>query len=206
MNKKIVIIGASGHGKVVANIAKLNGYKKIVFLDDDRKKKECYGYKVIGALLKIDELIEDEYDFIVAIGDNETRKKIFKSLMNKNVNIPTLIHPSAVIDETVIFGKGTVVMANVVINAESKIGEACIINTAATVDHDCVIKDYVHISPGANIAGNVFINSNNWIGIGAVVINGVSIINDCVIGANSLVKVTLAKSGIYVGIPARRIK
>lgn len=187
MNKKIVIIGASGHGKVVANIAKLKGYKEILFIDDDVNKKECGQYKVIGTSKQIDSLIKDDYEFAVAIGDNSIRERIFEELVNKEARLPVLIHPTAVIDETVKIGNGTVVMANAVINSSSFIGEACIINTASSIDHDCVIKDYVHISPGVSIAGMVTVGFKTWIGVGATVINNLNIGKECIIGAGCVV-------------------
>lgn len=206
MNKKIVIIGASGHGKVVANIAKLNDYEEILFLDDDKNKNECGSYKVIGTSKKIESLIKLAYDFAVAIGDNKTRMRIYENLINKKAKLPTLIHPTVVIDETVSIGNGTVIMANVVINSSAIIGDACIINTAGTIDHDCNIRDYVHISPGAHIAGTVNIGKRTWIGIGANVINNLDICSDCIIGAGSIVTKDINDPGTYFGIPGRRVK
>lgn len=205
MNKKIVIIGASGHGKVVANIAKLNDYNEILFLDDDVNKKECSHYKVVGSSKQIDLLIKNDYDFVVAIGNNKTRMKIYESLADKKAKLSTLIHPTAVIDETVNIGNGTVVMANVTINSSTNIGSACIINTAATIDHDCNIRDYVHVSPGVHIAGNVSIGERTWIGIGANVINNLDICSDCIIGAGSVVIKDILECGTYIGSLVKRI-
>lgn len=206
MNKSIAIIGASGHGKVVANIAKLNNYKEIIFLDDDINKKECGSYKVIGTSEKIEPLIKQGYDFAVAIGDNKTRMRIYENLINEKAKLPTLVHPTAVIDETVNIGNGTVIMANIAINSSTNIGNACIINTAATIDHDCDIRDYVHISPGVHIAGTVNIDERTWIGVGANIINNVSICSDCIIGAGSVIVKDILNEGTYAGIPVRKVK
>lgn len=187
MNKKIVIIGASGHGKVVADIVKLNGYEEILFIDDDVNKIECGQYKVIGTSKRIDSLIKDNYEFAVAVGDNKIRERIYEELVDKEAKLPVLIHPTAVIDETVKIGNGTVVMANAVINASSVIGEACIVNTASSIDHDCIIKEYVHISPGVNIAGTVTVGFKTWIGVGSTVINNLNIGKECIIGAGCVV-------------------
>ena len=129
MNKKIVIIGASGHGKVVANIAKLNGYDEILFLDDDTSKKSCGRYPVAGTSKDIRQY-KGNYDFIIAIGNNRIREKISDMLERENIKQTTLIHPSAVIDETVKIKEGTVIMANAAVNAEVQIGRSCIINTS----------------------------------------------------------------------------
>lgn len=161
--------------KVVANIAKLTGYEEILFIDDDVDKKECGQYKVIGTSKQIDSLIKDDYEFAVAVGDNKIRERIYEELVNKEAKLPALIHPTAVIDETVKIGNGTVVMVNAVINASSVIGDACIVNTASSIDHDCIIKDYVHISPGVNIAGTVTVGFKTWIGVGSTVINNLNI-------------------------------
>lgn len=205
MKDKIIIIGASGHGKVIADIAKLNGYKEILFLDDDSSKKTNGKYTVAGTTKDIESYIE-EYDFIVGIGNNSIRKRIINELLKSGIAQTVLIHPSAVIDKTVLIGKGTVVMANAVINADSTIGNSCIINTAATIDHDCVINDYVHISPGVHIAGTVNVGEESWLGVGSTVINNINISSKCTIGAGGLVNKDIEKSGTYVGIPVRKVK
>lgn len=206
MNKKIVIIGASGHGKVVADIAKLTGYEEILFIDDDVNKKKCGKYKVIGTFKQINSLIKDDYDFAVSVGDNRTRARIYEELVNKEAKLPVLIHPSAVFDETVKIGNGTVVMANAVINSSSVIGEACIINTASSIDHDCVIKNYVHISPGVNIAGTVTVGYCTWVGIGTKISNNIEVADKSIIGAGSIVIKDILNEGTYVGSPVRRVR
>lgn len=204
MNKKIVIIGASGHGKVVANIAKLNGYDEILFLDDDESKKSCGKYKVIGTSKEITKY--RDYDFIIAIGNNRIREKISDTLGKENIKQTTLIHPSAVIDETAIIKEGTVIMANAVVNAEVQIGRSCIINTASSIDHECILEDYVHVSPGVHVAGTVTIGKSTWIGIGATVINNLSICANCMIGAGSTVIKDIKEEGTYVGSPIRKVR
>ncbi len=191
---RLIIIGASGHGKVVADIALLNGYKDIVFLDDDESKKECGGFPVVGNTCEAQNLIGDK---IVAIGNAAVRKRI-----QNTIEAVTLIHPNAVIGRNVEIGDGTVVMAGAVINTYAKIGKGCIINTAASVDHDCIIGDYVHVAVGAHICGTVSVGNGTWIGAGATVSNNVSICGDVMIGAGALVIEDLGKIGTYVGVPA----
>lgn len=205
MKDKIIIIGASGHGKVVADIAKLNGYKEILFLDDDSSKKKNGKYTVAGTTKDIESYAK-EYDFIVGIGNNSIRKRITNELLESGITQTVLIHPSAVIDETVSIGKGTVVMAGTVINADSTIGNSCIINTAVTIDHDCVIKDYVHVSPGVHIAGSVKVEDESWLGIGSTVINNINISSKCIVGAEGLVNKDIEESGTYVGVPVKKIR
>lgn len=204
MRDKIVIIGASGHGRVIADIAKLNGYKEIIFLDDDTSKIKNGIYDVVG-ICKDFKTYKEDYDFIIAIGHNKIRERISNELNKLGINQITLIHPTAVIDKTVVIEEGTTIMANVVLNADVKIGKGCIINTAATVDHDCKINDFVHISPGVKIAGAVDVGKRTWIGIGCSIINNLIICDDCIIGAGSTVIYDIKCSGTYVGSPVRRI-
>lgn len=196
--KKLVIIGAGGHGKVIADIAEKNGYQKIVFLDDDPNIKDCAGFEVVSTLS--DCVDYKEWDFVVAVGNAEIRKQIHETL--SGYKIITLVHPNAVISRRVTIGEGTVVMAGAVVNSDTVIGKSCIINTGATVDHDCVIGDYVHISVGAHVAGTVVIGEKTWIGAGAVVSNNIEICEDCMVGAGAVVVEDIKESGIYVGIPA----
>lgn len=193
--KKLVIIGASGHGKVIADIALKNGYEEIVFLDDNDSLIECAGFPVVG---KTCEATNMDGDKIVAIGSAQIRERIQANLKN----IVTLIHPNAVVSRRVEIGKGTVVMAGAVINSDAVIGDGCIINTCSSVDHDCKIGDYAHISIGAHVAGTVEIGKRTWIGAGATVSNNVCICSDCMIGAGAVVVRNIKKSGIYVGVPA----
>lgn len=205
MKNKLLIIGASGHGKVVADIAlKMNKWQKVVFLDDDKNINSSMGLEVIGTSDDAFKLI-DEYEMFVGIGNNTTRQRIHKTLEEVNVSLPVLIHPKAVIGEKVEIGNGSAVMAGVVINCCTKIGKGCIINTGSTIDHDNNIEDFVHISPGAHLAGTVNVGQGSWLGIGSVVNNNVNITSRCTIGAGAVVVKNLIEKGIYVGIPAEKI-
>lgn len=194
---RLVIIGASGHGKVIADIAVKNGYENIVFLDDDETIKECAGFPVIG---KTSLATKIDGDKIVAIGNAQVREKI-----QSGIDTVTLIHPDAVVSRRVEIGEGTVVMAGAVINSDVKIGRGCIINTCASVDHDCTIGDYAHVSVGVHVAGTVDIGKGTWLGAGATVSNNISICNDCMLGAGAVVVKDIIKSGIYKGIPVKMV-
>lgn len=198
--RKLAIIGASGHGKVVADIARRNGYSEIVFLDDDERIRECGGYSVIG---KSSEAGTIDADIIVGIGNAGIRKRIQESILDEKM--VTLIHPDAVVAEDVVIGAGTVVMAGAVINPGARIGKGCIINTCSSVDHDCEVGDYVHIAVGSHLCGTVNVGAGTWIGAGVTVNNNVSICPDCMIGAGAVIVNDIWESGTYVGVPARRI-
>lgn len=201
--KKLAIVGASGHGKVVADIASLTGeYDEIVFLDDNHEIKELMGHMVIGNTDDIVTLVK-EYEMFVAIGKSSTRKCFQERIVANGGTVPTLIHPSAVIASTAKIGSGTVVMANAVVNPNTIIGNGCIINTASTVDHDNIIKDFSHISVGAHLAGTVTVGKEVWIGIGAIVSNNLTICDGAFIGAGAVVVKDIDLPGTYVGVPAR---
>lgn len=202
--KNLIIIGASGHGKVIADIAVQNGYEDIVFLDDDPCIKECAGFPVVGKTSMVANL---DGDIIVAIGNAKIRERIQGSIRNQErLKLVTLIHPHAVISRRVEIGDGSVVMAGAVINSDAVIGTGCIINTGASVDHDCKVGDFAHISVGAHVAGTCRIGKRTWIGAGAVVSNNVNICGDCLIGAGAVVIRNMEESGTYVGCPARKIR
>ena len=206
MNDRLIIIGASGHGKVVADIAeKMGKYKQIALLDDNGSIETCNDFPVIGKSNDADKYLGDT-DFFVAIGNAEIRRKLFDSLVEKGAKIPVLIHPDAVIGKNVSIDIGTVVMAGVVINSETEIGKGCIINTSASVDHDCKIHDYVHVSVGAHIAGTVEIGDNTWLGIGSTVSNNVAIAKNSIIGAGAVVIKDIPENCVAVGAPAKPIK
>ena len=198
--KQLVIIGASGHGKVVADIARKTGYEEICFLDDNETLTECGGYPVVG---RSSEWNRFDCDFFVAIGNARTRERIMGKLEGKT--IPILIHPSAVIGENVSIGVGTVVVAGAIINPDATIGKGCIINTGASVDHDCKIDDFVHVSVGAHVAGTVDVGKGTWIGAGVVVSNNLNICGDCMIGAGAIVIKDISNPGTYIGVPAGKI-
>lgn len=200
--KKLAIIGASGHGKVIADIAVKNGYEEIVFLDDNPELKECAGFPVVGTLEDIDKY--PDYDVIVAIGNACIRKKIQKQVGEDR--LITLIHPQSVISRRVTIGQGTVIMAGAIINSDTKIGEGCIINTGASVDHDCSIGNFVHVSVGAHVAGTVIIGDGTWIGAGATVSNNVVICSECMIGSGAVVVSNIKEEGTYIGVPVKKMK
>ena len=204
MNERVIVIGASGHGKVVADIVRISGDTLLGFLDDNETlPPEIAGIPVLGKVA--DYAKYPDVSFIVGIGNSAIREKIVRQL--GDVRWYTAIHPSAVISalDTQI-GTGSVIMANVVINPSAHIGEHCIINTSAVVEHDNRIGDFTHISVGAKLGGTVSVGAHTWVGIGATVSNNVSICDHCMIGAGAVVIRDTKESGTYVGVPTRKIK
>ena len=197
--KKIVIIGASGHGKVAADIALKCGYTDIVFLDDNISIKNCGRHSVVGSNDRVEDI---NGDVIVAIGNSAARRRIQESIEEERLAV--LINPDAVVAEDVTIGSGTVVMAGTVINPGSMIGRGCIINTCASVDHDCKLGDYVHVAVGAHLAGSVEVGDETWIGAGATVSNNIEICGRCMIGAGAVVVKDIEEAATYLGVPARQ--
>lgn len=194
---RLVIIGASGHGKVVADIAEKNGYDEIRFYDDNESIRSCGKWPVVGT---IEKAMGTRDDVFIGIGDARIRETLMKNFTD--CRFPVLIHPNAVVAADVEIGEGTVIMAGAVVNPGAKIGRGVILNTCSSVDHDCVIADFVHVSVGAHLSGTVVVGQRTWIAIGAIISNNITICPDCVIGAGAVVIKSIASPGIYVGVPA----
>ena len=197
MNRTIVIYGASGHGKVIADIAGKRGYGDILFYDDDPEKKTIGGHRILH------EFPEGDYDIVVAIGENATRQLVSERLDRRSV---TMIHPDAVVADDVQIGEGSVVMAGAVINPGTVIGKGVIVNTYASLDHDNRIGDYAHVSVNAHTAGTVSVGERTFIGMGSNVINNITICADVTVGAGSLVIRDIEEKGTYAGSPVRKIR
>ncbi|MFZ5968917.1 MAG: acetyltransferase [Bacillota bacterium] len=204
---KLMILGAGGHGKVVAEIAELmKQWDEIVFLDDNKELKEVNGHTVIGGLRDY-KVYKDQYNFaFVAIGNNKFRTKLIYELLEYGYKIPVLIHPFTAVSSNAQLDIGTVVMAGAVINPNTRIGKGCIINTSCSVDHDCVLGAGVHISPGARIGGTVIIGENSWICIGSSVSNNINIGNNSIVASGAVVVKDINNDVLVGGIPAKFIK
>lgn len=202
MKRKLIIVGTGGHGKVVLDIAKQNGYTDISFLADNPQGEIWCGYPVLGTSL--DALQYPDAVFIVAVGNTAVRKQIQKRLSLQGLQFATLIHPSAIVAEDTVIGEGSVIVAGAVINPGAVLGKGVIVNTCASVDHDCLIGDFVHIAVGAHISGTVAIGECTWIGAGAIVSNNISVAAGCTVGAGAVVIKHIRESGTYIGVPAKK--
>lgn len=201
MNPEIIIIGAGGHGRVIADIVKSAGDTVLGFLDDGVAGSNICG-RILGAVsdcIKFKDKL-----FIIAIGNNEVRKNI--SLKYPDLNYYTAVHPAAAVSDSARIGSGTCVMPGAVIAAGAKVGAHCIVNTNAVIEHDCVLEDYVHVSPSATLCGTVRVGEGTHIGACAVAVNNIRIAPHSVIGAGAAVIRNADSPGTYVGVPARKIK
>ena len=200
---KLAIIGAGGHGRVVADCAHVTGlYEEIIFLDD------CFPERTSNARWQIIDTPDNwpsyakDYAFIVAFGNNELRRQYVEQLSQNKQRLISLVHPTAVIASGVDIGAGSVVFANATINIGTSIGRGCILNTACSVDHDCTIQDFVHISPQAAIAGGVQIQQDSWIGINTTIKECLTLAKHTQTGAGSVIINNTESHTLYVGVPA----
>ena len=201
MKQGIVIIGAGGHGRVVADAARACGYERVVFLDD---ADEC-AVPLAGRTNEYRPLL-DECDVFVAIGSAAIRERITRELIADGAHLATVIHPSAVIGSDVSVGEGSFIAPGAVVNTGARIGRGVILNTCCSVDHDCIVEDFCHVSVGAHLAGTVHVGRATMIGAGATVINNLSVCAGCTVGAGAVVVRDIDRPTTVVGVPAREIK
>lgn len=200
----ILVLGAGGHGKVVADILCCAGTRVLGFLDDDPETwgMTRLGLPVLGGITTYREYLPD--GLVLGVGDVAARGLIVESLGQHARGLwRNAIHPRAIVARSVRLGRGVTIMAGAVVNSDSVLGDHSVINTGATVDHDCTIGEYAHIGPGAHLAGGVHIGREAFVGIGASVTPGLSIGDGAVVGAGAVV-IDHVPSGVTVkGIPAR---
>ena len=206
--KRLLVIGAGGHAKVVIDTALSMGvYREISVLDSGYPSKaSVMGCKIIGPDNLVSQVADSYDEAIVAIGDCAARKRIMDRLTDCGIRCAVIVHPSAYLSSTVQLGSGSVVFANATLQTDVKVGEGCVINSSSVVEHDCLIDDFAHISPGATLAGAVSVGASSWIGAGAVVRDKVSIGCNSVVGAGAVVVNNLPSGVIAVGVPAKVIR
>ncbi|HGG9698490.1 TPA: NeuD/PglB/VioB family sugar acetyltransferase [Neisseria meningitidis] len=200
--RKLAVVGAGGHGKVVAELAAALGtYGEIVFLDD-RVQGSVNGFPVIGTTLLLENSLSPE-QFDIAVGNNRIRRQIAEKAAALGFALPVLIHPLAYVSPSATVGQGSVVMAQAVVQAGSVLKGGVIVNTAATVDHDCLLDAFVHISPGAHLSGNTRIGEESWIGTGACSRQQIRIGSRATIGAGAVVVRDVSDGMTVAGNPAK---
>lgn len=197
MDKRLAIIGAGGHGKVVGEIALLNNYKTIHFFDDKKISIYSYPFNVFGTIDELKDHFQEYNDFFVAIGDNRKRFEKIEWLKENKANIISLVHPKSTISKLSSIGVGSCVMANAVVNPGTIIKNGVIINTSSSIDHDCIIEDFAHISPNCSVSGNINIGKFSHLGSGTSVHPGINIGDNVKTGVGSKIYKDILKNSKY---------
>lgn len=213
--ERVIVWGAGGHGRVVADVVEAAGHLVVAFAD-----RSPSGVDRVGSLR--DREIMDERDLVagiekrrlpldatavaLGIGDNAHRERAMARLLEGKTAAPAFVHPKATVSRSATLGRGTVVMPNAVVNADARTGMAVIINTGAIIEHDCEIDDAVHVSPSGTLAGAARVGRRSWIGAGSVVLQQVSVGSDVIVGAGAVVTHDVADGETVVGVPARAVQ
>lgn len=201
----VVIVGAGGHGVVVYDVLRRAGRIVAAFVDE---AETVQGTTVMGVPVVAPEAVGAPSNalVIVGIGNNAARRGAYERFRSRGYDTCVAVHPSAVVGEHVTLAPGTVVMAGVVINPRTDVGENAVLNTGCRVDHDCRIGAHVHIAPGATITGAVSIGQSTLIGAGAVILPGVKVGSGAIVGAGAVVVRDVADGSVVIGVPARAVR
>jgi len=198
----LLVLGAGGHGRVVADAATTMGtWSRVCFVDD--RATNVPGFELVGTSADLERLLSSFKALVVGIGDARTRLQLLERAAGLGFELPVIVHRSAAVSTQASLGPGSVVFAQSAVNPGAQLGRGCIVNTGATVDHDCRFEDGVHACPGAHLAGNVLVGERTWIGVGACVKQGVRIGSDVMIGAGAAVVADVTSGQTVVGVPAR---
>lgn len=209
--KNLILIGGGGHCKSCIDVIEAENKYKIIGIVDIKEKvqQKILNYKIIASDEDLPNLIKECKNFLITIGQikNAARRiEKFNYLKNLGAKFPVIISPKSYVSKYAKVKEGTIIMHNVFINSKATIGKNCIINTSALIEHDVIIGDNCHISTASTINGECVLGEKIFVGSNSVIANNVSIAKDTIIGAGSVVIKSIAKSGIYVGNPVRKIK
>lgn len=209
--KKVIILGTSGHSKVITEIFRAaNEFQILGYLDSGSTHEKFENLPILGNednYFSSNKIDESTY-FFIAIGDNYLRHTISIKLkaLHPQIKFATAVHPTAVVSDSAVIGEGTCIMANTVINANSKIGSHCILNTASSLDHDSVMDDYSSLAPGVHTGGNVVIGACSAISIGSIIIHKIIVGEHTVIGAGSTVTRNIEPFSVAFGSPCKKVR
>jgi sugar O-acyltransferase (sialic acid O-acetyltransferase NeuD family) len=210
--KRVIIVGAGGHSKVLIDIIQKEAKYELVGLIDDYFEvgSKIIGLEIIGTMKNFDEVIKinDIQGGIIALGDNYKRSVYEKNIETicPDFNFINCIHPSAIIGENVVLGYGNTITAGSIINPKSTVENHCLINTNSSLDHDCLMSNYSSLAPNVTTGGNVKIGEYSAIGIGTNVFHKITIGKNCIIGGGSLVTKDTKGDSLYYGSPCKFIR
>jgi sugar O-acyltransferase (sialic acid O-acetyltransferase NeuD family) len=200
----LLIVGAGGHARVVADAALTTGqWQRVCFVDDALGANSVLGLQIVGTSADLSHLRAGFEAAVVGIGDVRARLELLARCRQAGFGLPAVVHRTAAVSSYSTLGPGVVVFAQAAINPGATLDEGCIVNTGATVDHDCHLESGVHVCPGAHLAGGVHVAARSWIGIGACVKQGVRIGADVTVGAGAAVVCDIEAGLTATGVPAR---
>lgn len=200
----LVILGTSGHAKVVIDCCRASGREIAGLLAEDEKAESLLGVPVIGKDARLDDRgFVAAHAFVVAIGEQKIRRRLTAELDARSARMATVVHPSCVVSDFAEIGEGSVLLPGAIVNAGTRIGRACILNTACSVDHDNRLDDGCQIGPGARLCGDVTCGEWSFVGTGAVVLPGRGIGEAAIVGAGAVVVEDVARGITVTGCPAQ---
>jgi sugar O-acyltransferase (sialic acid O-acetyltransferase NeuD family) len=211
MSLPLLIIGAGGHGRVLADLAVALDRQVLGFLDLDTSihGREFDGIKVLGGDDCLADYSIDSVSLVNGLGSiaiSDARRMVYLRLKDRGYRFATLCHPGASLGRSVILGDGAQVMAGSIVQNGSRVGENSILNSGSLVEHDCVIGAHTHLGPGATLCGGVRVGEDCHIGVGAVVVQGVSVGNGVLVAAGAVVVGDLTSGVRVAGVPARNME
>lgn len=205
--KPVIVLGGGGHAKVLLDTLILQGHNILGFTDP-QSQASIWGIPYLGHDAEIEKFSPKDLvlvNGIGAVGNNSIRKKLFCLYKERGYCFASVIHPTAILSPRAVIGEGAQIMAGAVMQADVHIGSNVIVNTRASIDHDCKINDHVHIAPGATISGGVQIEESAFVGAGAVVIQGIQIGTGSIVGAGAVVIEDVPRNRKVAGVPAKVI-
>jgi len=198
---RLLVVGAGGHARVVVDAARASGMDVVGVVGKAEGRSDLLGAPISESA---EGVIAD--GFIIAVGDNRARAKLFADYIADGLRPVSVVHPSAVVAQGVDIGEGTLVTAGVVVNVGTRVGANAILNTSCTVDHDCVIGDHVHVGPTTGLCGGVQVGSGALIGVGCSITPLRSVGEWSTVGAGAVVVADVPAREMHVGVPARVMK
>jgi sugar O-acyltransferase (sialic acid O-acetyltransferase NeuD family) len=206
--KKLIVVGAGGHARILMDTAEDAGYTiyGIIDIHYDGQEERILNYPVLGDFSLLNGFDPEKFILALAIGDNSKRATYFNKSHTHDFQIATIIHPTAIVSKNAELDTGVFIGSGAIINAKAKIGKNTIVNTGAIIEHEVDIGNHAHIGPGSRIAGRVRIGDQTFVGIGTSIIDKICVGDNVIIGAGSVILNDIEPDSTVVGVPGKKIK